>query len=132
MRTRHRFAALVFLLSCGGGGSGGTYTSVADDGGTLQLKSGGAFTLNIPGLGASQGTYTVDGEKFILTMDGQTHTLVKTGNCLEDQRQVFSRMCIGGKVGEAANTAAAPARKRQRRVAGHQPGWHLHARVQDR
>ncbi|MDQ5840610.1 MAG: hypothetical protein M3537_05595 [Chloroflexota bacterium] len=61
---------------------------------------------------ASQGTYTTDGEKIVLTMDGQTHTLLKTGNCLEDQRHVFSRMCIGGKAGEVANAsgvASAPA-----------------------
>jgi len=116
MSFSHRAASAVVagltLLACGGGtggGSGGTYTSVDDDAGVLELKSGGTFTFTVPGLASSQGPYTVDGEKIVLTMDGQTHTLIKTGNCLEDARQVFSRMCVGGKAGEAATAAMTPA-----------------------
>jgi hypothetical protein len=80
---------------------------VAGDGGVLELKSGGAFSFTVPGLVVSQGTYTVEGEKYLLTMDGQTHTLIKTGECLDDARAVFSRMCIGGKAGEAVTQGAA-------------------------
>ena len=105
-RTALVLAAVLTLPACGGGGSGTTYTSVADDGGVLELKSGGAFSLTVPGLGASQGSYTVDGEKYLLTMDGQTHTLIKTGQCLDDARGVFSRMCVGGKAGEAVTQGA--------------------------
>ena len=112
-RTALALAAVLTLPACGGGGggsgggSGTTYTSVADDGGVLELKSGGAFSLTVPGLGTSQGTYTVEGEKYLLTMDGQTHTLIKTGQCLDDARGVFSRMCVGGKAGEAVTQGAA-------------------------
>lgn len=107
MRSNHIAAVLAALtLSACGGGS--TYTSVGDDPGVLELKSGGTFTFNMPGMGATEGTYTVDGEKVLLVMNGQTHTLLKSGNCLEDPRMLFSRMCIGGKAGDAAS-ASAPA-----------------------
>ena len=114
--THSRIAALaagLTLLACGGGsagsggGSGNTYTSVSDDPAVLELKSGGTFSFTVPGMVASQGTYTVEGEKYLLTMDGQTHTLIKTGECLDDARGVFSRMCIGGKAGEAVTQGAA-------------------------
>ena len=108
MRPNRITAGLAALTLFACGGSGSTYTSVGDDPGVLELKSGGTFTFNMPGMGATEGTYTVDGEKILLVMNGQTHTLLKTGNCLEDQQMLFSRMCIGGKAGDAAN-AAAPA-----------------------
>ena len=104
------------LLACGGGsggggagttGSGETYTSVGSDPSTLELKSGGSFVFTMAGLEKSEGTYTVDGEKVLITLDGRTHTLLKTGACLEDQLHVFSRMCIGGKAGEAASGGVA-------------------------
>ena len=102
-------SAALLLAACGGG-SGNTYTSVADDNAVLELKSGGNFSFTVPGLVATQGTYTVDGDRYLLVMDGQTHTMIKTGQCLEDARQVFSRMCIGGKAGEAVTQGqAAPA-----------------------
>jgi hypothetical protein len=122
MGSLHHAAALAFtaglaLPACGGGsgasvagssgGSGGTYTSVADDGGVLELKSGGAYSFTVPGLGTSEGSYTIDGEKIVITMDGQPHTLIKTGECLDDARGVFSRMCIGGKAGEAVTQGVA-------------------------
>lgn len=106
-------SAGLILLACGGGGggsgggSGGTYTSVSDDAAVLELKSGGSFSFTVPGLVASQGSYTVEGEKYLLTMDGQTHTLIKTGQCLDDARGMFSRMCVGGKAGEAVTQGAA-------------------------
>jgi hypothetical protein len=101
------------LAACGGGGAGaggtGKYVSVADDPSTLELKSGGVAEFTMQGAGGSTGTYTVEGEKVMLTLGGTTHTLIKTGNCLEDQRHFFSKMCIGGKAGEAASAAASPA-----------------------
>jgi hypothetical protein len=107
MRSNYVAACCAaLLLSACGGGSGGTYTSVGDDAGVLELKSGGAFSFTVPGMGTTEGTYTVDGEKIMLTMSGQTHTLLKTGNCLEDQRMIFSRMCVGGKAGDASSAAA--------------------------
>lgn len=112
-RTAVALAAGLTLLACGGGsagsrgGSGGTYTSVADDAGVLELKPGGTYSFTVPGLGTSEGSYTVDGEKILITMGGQTHTFIKTGECIEDARQMFARMCIGGKAGEAVTQGPA-------------------------
>ena len=112
-RTAVALVAGLTLLGCGGGsagssgGSGGTYTSVADDAGVLVLKPGGTYSFTVAGLGTSEGSYTIDGEKILITMGGQTHTFIKTGECIEDARQMFARMCIGGKAGEAVTQGAA-------------------------
>lgn len=99
----------VFLIAaaCGGSGSssGGKFTSVAAEGLSLELKPGGVAVFTAQGMGESSGTYTVDGQKIIVTMDGQTHTLIRNGNCLEDQLNVFGRLCIGGKTGEVMSAA---------------------------
>ena len=108
---RFLLGGAALSLACGGGaGAGGTgkYVSVADDPSTLELKSGGVAEFTMQGAGGSTGTYTVEGEKVMLTLGGTTHTLIKTGNCLEDQRHFFSKMCIGGKGGEAATGGASP------------------------
>ena len=104
--------AALLLQACGGsGGSGGTYTSVAADGLTLELKSGGTVVMEAAGLGSSNGTYVVDGEKILVTINGQTQTFIRDGDCIEDQNQMFGRLCKGGKAGEAANvtTRSVPA-----------------------
>jgi hypothetical protein len=103
----------LFLHACGGSGSGpsGTYASVDDASLTMELSSGGKILMTAAGVGSSQGTYTVDGEKVIVTVSGQAHTLILNGNCLEDPQSVFGKMCKGGKAGAASNvsTRAVPA-----------------------
>lgn len=100
--------ALILLQACGGGsgsGLGGTYTSAEDNPLTMELSSGGGVTMTVGGAASSKGTYVVDGEKVIITIEGQQHTLIKNGNCLEDQLGVFGKMCKGGKAGAATNVS---------------------------
>ncbi len=91
--------------AAGGSGISGTYTSVEDDALTVQLEPGGVFGMAAAGMGSSSGTYTVDGEKVIVTVDGQTHNFVRDGGCIEDRLQVFGKLCKGGKAGAAANVS---------------------------
>jgi hypothetical protein len=100
--------ALLLALGCSGGsGSGvtGTYTAVDDTPLTMEFKSGGGFSMSLAGVGGSTGTYTVDGEKIIVSVDGQTHTFIRDGNCLEEGRQIFGKVCKGGKAGAASNVS---------------------------
>ena len=95
---------------CAGTGAGagvnGTYTSAEDNNPlTMELTSGGGVVMTVPGVGASKGTYTVDGEKIIVTVEGQAHTLIRDGNCVRDQLLVFGKMCKGGKAGGASNVS---------------------------
>ena len=71
----------------------------------MNFKSGGVVDMIAQGMGSSSGTYTVDGEKLLVTVSGVTHTFVKDGNCIEDQLQVFGKLCKGGKAGEASNVS---------------------------
>lgn len=89
----------------GGGSDDGTYASVGGDGLTLELRSGGSAVMTAAGLGSSNGTYTVDGEKIIVTISNQTHTFIRDGNCIEEPLHVFGKLCKGGKAGEAANVS---------------------------
>ena len=57
------------------------------------------------GLGSSSGTYTVDGEKIIVSIDNQQHTFILDGKCIEEPRQIFGKLCKGGKAGEASNVS---------------------------
>jgi hypothetical protein len=99
----------LFLQACGSSGSGsgvnGKYTSVADDALTMELTSGGGVVMTAAGAGSSKGTYVVDGEKIIVTLEGQAHTLIKDGDCVRDQLDVFGRMCKGGKAGGESNVS---------------------------
>lgn len=103
--------ASLLLQACGGsssgagGASGGTYTSVGGDGLTMELKPGGTVTMSAPGMGASSGTYVVDGEKIIVTVTGQAMqaVFVRDGNCIEDNLHVYGKLCQGGQAGAAAN-----------------------------
>ena len=47
----------------------------------------------------------VDYQKRIVSVDGQTHTFNRDGNCIEEPRQIFGKLCKGGKSGEAANVS---------------------------
>jgi len=99
----------LFLQACGGSGSGsgpsGTYTSVTDTALTMELTSGGGVVMTAAGVGSSKGTYVVDGEKIIVTLEGQAHTLIKDGDCVRDQLDVFGKMCKGGKAGGESNVS---------------------------
>lgn len=57
------------------------------------------------GAESSSGTYAVDGEKLIVTVDAQQHIFIRDGNCIEDRLNVFGKLCKGGKTGEAANVS---------------------------
>ena len=112
---------LLLGLACSGGESGsggdgspggdssagvtGTYSAVNGDPIALEFKSGGIFSMAASGLGASSGTYTVDGEKLIVSVEGQTHTFIRDGNCIEEPRQIFGKLCKGGKSGETSNVS---------------------------
>jgi len=106
---RSVFGGLVLALACsggnGGGGATGTYAAVNGDPITLTFKSGGKFEMTASGPGSSSGTYTTDGEKLIVSVDGQTHTFIRDGNCIEEPRHIFGKLCKGGKSGEAANVS---------------------------
>lgn len=98
------------LQACGsdagpGSGAGGTYTSVADDHLSIELKSGGGVVMSAAGVGSSSGTYVIDGEKITVSIDNQNHTFIRDGNCIQDQQDVFGKLCKGGKAGEAANVS---------------------------
>lgn len=112
---------LVLGLACSGGGSSaggeggpgggssagltGAYSAVNGDPIALEFKAGGIFSMAASGLGASSGTYTVDGEKLIVSVDGQTHTFIRDGNCIEEPRHIFGKLCKGGKSGETSNVS---------------------------
>ena len=101
----------LFLQACGGSGSdagagvSGTYSSVNDESLRMEFKSGGVVTLTAAGLGSSSGTFSVDGEKVIVTVEGQSHTLIRDGDCIQDQQDVFGKLCKGGRAGEASNVS---------------------------
>lgn len=97
-------AVLLGLAACGGSG-GGTYVSVGDASLSLSLKGGGVAEMTAQGLGSTQGTYTVDGEKILVTVSGMTHTFIRDGNCISDQLSVFGKLCIGGEAGSARNVS---------------------------
>jgi hypothetical protein len=89
-----------------GGGVAATYSSVAEDEGVLELKSNGTYVYTFPAAGPTNGTYTMDGEKIILNMNGQILNILKTGNCIQDDKRLLSKMCIGGRAGETADAGA--------------------------
>ena len=114
--TPIRFLAVLcagLLPACGGSdsgsgegsGTGGRYSSVGTDGMTFELKPGGVVEMSAAGLGSSRGTYTLDGEKILVSIDNQTHTFIRDGSCIQDQRNMFGKLCLGGRAGEAANVS---------------------------
>lgn len=105
-------AVAASLAGCGGAGSDsaasgvGAYSSVGDEGLVFDFKTGGVVTMSAKALNvASSGTYTVDGDKFLVTIDGQQHTFIRDGKCIEEARQIFGKLCQGGKAGAAANVS---------------------------
>jgi hypothetical protein len=107
----------VALLSsaCGGSGSGAagsgsgfaeTYQSVNEEEAvTLKFSSDGKVVLSAEAAGSSNGTYTVDGEKLLLNLEGQHRTFIRDGSCIEDPQDVIGKLCKGGKTGEASNVS---------------------------
>ena len=93
-------------------GAGGTYSAANGDPLSFEFKSNGKVEMNGGPMGSASGTYTVDGEKFLVTMPGgPTYTFIKDGSCVEDQLRMFGKLCIGGRAGDASNfpTRGAPA-----------------------
>jgi hypothetical protein len=102
--------ASLLLAACGGGGDSGSgagvsgkYTSVNQDGVTMEFESGGGVSMAAAGLGSSRGTFTVEGEKLIVSLDGRNHTFIRDGDCIQDQQNMFGQLCKGGRTGEASN-----------------------------
>ena len=92
-------------------GAGGTYSAANGDPVSLEFKSGGKVELNGGPMGAATGTYTVEGEKIIVTLPGALPaTFIKDGNCMDDNLHMFGKLCIGGKAGAESNvsTRSAP------------------------
>ena len=105
-------SAAFSLSACGSSGSDsatgaiGSYSSVGDDGLVFDFKSGGVVTMSAKALNVSStGSYTVDGDKLLVTIDGQQHTFIRDGKCIEEARRIFGRLCQGGKAGAAANAS---------------------------
>jgi hypothetical protein len=67
----------------------------------ITFKANGSVDMG----GATGGTYTIDGEKIIVTVSGQKHTFIRDGNCIEEGRNIFGKLCKGGKAGEASNVS---------------------------
>ena len=97
------FASL--LLGPSGSGVSGTYSSVNEDAVTMEFASGGGVSMTAAGLGSSQGTFTVEGEKLIVSLEGRTHAFIRDGDCIQDQQNMFGRLCKGGVAGEASNAS---------------------------
>jgi hypothetical protein len=94
----------------GAGGAGGTYSAANGDPFSFEFKSGGTVEMNAGPMGNSTGSYTVEGEKLLVTTGGRTYTFIKDGNCIEDDLHVFGKLCIGGRAGAESNvsTRSAP------------------------
>jgi len=95
----------LLLPACGGSdsGIGGTYTAVEGEPVSIELKTGGTVAMSAAGVGSSSGTYTVSGERIVITLDGQPHNFIRDGNCIQDDLGMFGKLCMGGKPGEASN-----------------------------
>ena len=118
-------AALSVALACskpgsksgspsdaGSASAGGTYSAANGDPFSFEFKSGGKVEMNGGPMGSASGSYTVEGEKLIVTMPGApTYSFIKDGNCIEDQLHMFGKLCIGGRAGAESNvsTRSAPA-----------------------
>jgi len=120
-RTRLLPVLLLAALACSksgssdgtpSGGVAGTYSAANGDPLSFTFKSGGKVTMDGGPLGTASGSYTVEGEKLVVTMPGALpSTFIKDGNCIEDQLHMFGKLCIGGQAGAQANvsTRSAPA-----------------------
>jgi hypothetical protein len=69
-------AACMLLVGCGGGGPSGTYSSDGPIPMSMTFKGGGKVTIS--GMGETkEATYTVEGDRVIVTLDGSPATFVK-------------------------------------------------------
>jgi hypothetical protein len=87
------------------GGVAGIYTSVDQVELFVELTSGGAVKMPGGSDAISKGTYTIDGERIIVSIAGQKHTFVRDGDCIEEGRNIFGKLCKGGKAGQASNVS---------------------------
>jgi hypothetical protein len=109
-------SALIVGLACSksgpnSGSANGTYSAANGDPLSFEFKSGGRVEMNGGPLGSATGSYTVEGEKLIVTLPGApSSTFIKDGNCIEDQLHMFGKLCIGGQAGAKSNvsTRSAP------------------------
>jgi hypothetical protein len=116
MHPRFLILAGLVCLACsksgssGGAAAAGSYSAANGDPFSFVFKSGGQVEFNGGPMGTGTGTYTVEGEKLLVTMNGRTYTFIKDGNCIEDNLQMFGKLCMGGASGAAANvsTRSAP------------------------
>lgn len=60
--------AIVALAACGGGIEGEYFWGEDGDGIMLELDGDGVATVSLSGLGAQQGTYSVDGDQVTVVM----------------------------------------------------------------
>ena len=81
------------------------FTSVDEPPLTIVLAADGTVVMAMQGMGQSHGTYTRDGEKVLVNIDGQRHTFFRDGNCMEEGHDIFGKVCIGGKAGDASNVS---------------------------
>ncbi len=86
-------------------GGAGTYVSVANPEFSIAFKPGGDAVITAAGIGTSKGTYTVEGDKIVATVDGRPYTFMRDGKCIQDVQHVFDKSCIGGAAGEASNVS---------------------------
>ena len=85
--------------STSAGGGAGSYSSVGDEGLVFDFKAGGVVTMTAKAMNVSStGTYTVDGEKLVVTIDGQQHTFLRDGKCIEEAR-AHLRHAVPGRQG---------------------------------
>jgi len=101
-------ACAVFLLvaavfsGCGGGGAAGTYSHEQEGMKmTLQLKGGGKAVMSLTGpnnqqpLPSVEGTYTVEGDKVTVIMDGDTDVYtLKDGTLSTGQNDFFGEQLV--------------------------------------
>jgi len=121
MRTTALLLAGLFAgLACskpgpasGAGDAGGasatslaaSYSAANGDPLSFEFKPGGVVAMDGGPLGSATGTYSVDGEKLLVTMNGRTYTFIKDGSCISDVLSVFGKLCIGGQAGAEANVS---------------------------
>lgn len=125
--SRHLIVALILacviasLTSCsggsesgsggaGGGGKGGgitgVYASVGDAPLSIEFKSDGTAIATVGDEKGQPGTYTVEGEKIIVTMpDSMPLTFIRDGDCITDLQNMFGKLCKGGAAGAANNVS---------------------------
>lgn len=71
----------VVLVGCGGGVQGRYVFGEEGQGITLELRGGDVAVITIPGLGSTEGTYSVEGETVTVVMEGDPDTFtIQDGN----------------------------------------------------